>query len=283
MTAPIALSAISFHKALFSGQMRQSDVPSRAAALAIPAVELLDLLAVPLPFGRWTGLVRRSWHMVKSVLPFAPANPRPIKPKMYDPTVGEALRRAADSAGVRVLSWTLDTDLAVTGEGLAAAEAYWQRGSATAQSLGASVLRITSGGSPDATLLPAMRQNLQRLVSHANGLQVAVENHGGMSSDPALLAALVDGIAGVCLDLGNYPAPIRADAVRRLAPHTVHVHAKSYAFDTQGNETTVDYPTFIKTLREAGYSGGYSIEYEGYDAPEAGIRQTRALLQRLLS
>ena len=280
----IALSAISFHQALFSGRMSQREIPARAAALGFSAVELLDLLAVPLPFGPATGIVRRAWHTVKTLLPFAPHNPRPIRPKAYEPAIGADLRGIADKAGVQVISWTLDTDLAVRGDALIEAEAYWKRGVATAHALGASVLRITSGGTPDATLLPTMRTNLQQMVQLAQGLKVGVENHGGLSSDPALLVALVEGIenAGCCLDLGNYPVAIRHDAIPLLAPHTVHVHAKSYAFDAAGNETTVDYPTFIPLLQAAGYQGYYSIEYEGHDDPEQGIGQTKALLARLI-
>lgn len=278
----IALSAISFHQPLFSGRMSQQEIPARAAALGFSAVELLDLLAVPLPFGRATGIVRRAWHTVKTLLPFAPHNPRPIRPKHYMPAVGAELRQAADKAGVNVISWTLDTDLAVKGEALAAAEDYWDRGIATAHALGVEVLRITSGGAPDSALLPQMRGNLQRLVQKADGLKVGVENHGGLSSDPTLLAALVEGIAGCCLDLGNYLPPLRHEAIKPLAPHTVHVHAKSYAFDQSGNETTVDYPTFIALLQAVGYQGYYSIEYEGYEDAERGIAQTRRLLERLL-
>lgn len=278
----IALSAISFHQPLFSGRMSQQEIPARAAALGFSAVELLDLLAVPLPFGRATGSVRRAWHTVKTLLPFAPHNPRPIRPKHYVPSVGAELRQAADKVGVKVISWTLDTDLAVKGEALPAAEAYWERGIATAHALGAEVLRITSGGATDSALLPQMRSNLERLVQKADGLKVGIENHGGLSSDPTLLAALVEGIAGCCLDLGNYPAPLRHEAIKTLAPHTVHVHAKSYAFDKAGNETTVDYPAFIVLLQEADYQGYYSIEYEGYGDAERGIEQTRALLERLL-
>lgn len=277
----IALSAISFHQALFSGQMRQSEIPARAAALGFEAVELLDLLAVPLPFGRATGLVRRGWHTVKSLLPFMPHNPRPIRPKNYAPAIGAELRAVAEQAGVRVVSWTLDTDLAATGEALVAAEAYWERGIATARALGASVLRITSGGVPDSILLPTMRSNLQRLVQKAEGLKVGVENHGGLSSDPRLLVALIEEIAGCCLDFGNYLAPIRHEAVRQLAPHAVHVHAKSYAFDSVGNETTVDYPAFVGLLQAANYQGYYSIEYEGHGDAVRGIEQTQALLAKL--
>ncbi len=279
----IAVSAISFHQALFSGRMHQREVPARAMALGITNVELLDLLAVPLPFGRATGLVRRAYHALKSLVPGAPANPRPIRPKAYDPAIAVELKQSAEQAGVKVVSWTMDTDLAVTGDALNMAEAYWERGIATAHALGASVLRITSGGKPDAALLPTMRHNLQRLVDKAGTLKVGVENHGGLSSDPKLLVALIESIAGCCLDLGNYPSAMRHGAIQALAPHTVHVHAKSYTFDSVGNETTIDYPSLLALLQTAGYEGYYSIEYEGYGDPQQGIEQTKKLLEQLLS
>ena len=58
--------------------------------------------------------------------------------------------------------------------------------------------------------------------------------------------------------------------------------AKSYAFDAEGNETTIDYPLAMAIVVENDYHGFVGIEYEGDKASEdAGIRSTKALLERI--
>ena len=232
---------------------------------------------------RWTALARRGWHSLKRWLPWMPSSPLPRPPKRYSPDIARPLRAAADAAGVRVVSWTLDTDLTVQGEGLKAQRGYWQRGIATAHALGAEVLRVTTGGREgESSRLATAQQNLAELVSLAAGLQVAVENHHGLSSDPTLLAALLEAVpgAGCCLDFGNFAPAIRERALLAMAPHTVHVHAKSFAFNERGEETTFDYPAILGALNAAGYQGWFVIEYEGAGPPATPIQQTRALLLR---
>jgi sugar phosphate isomerase/epimerase len=281
----IALSAWSFHEALLSGRMQQREVPGAAARLGFAAVEMLDILAAPLPAGRWTGVARRGWHALRRGLPFLPHQPRPPRPKQYSPAIAEPLRRAADSAGVRVVSWTLDTDLTAEGAALEQQRAYWERGVETARALGCEVLRVTTGGRDgDGRGLRRAQANLQQLVEMAAGLRVAVENHWGLSRDPALLVALLEAVpgAGCCLDFGNWDDRIRNEAIRMLAPFTTHVHAKSFGFDANGNEANFDYRTIVGRLTEAGYEGWYVVEYEGDGPPETAIQQTRRLLERVI-
>jgi sugar phosphate isomerase/epimerase len=281
----IALSAWSFHEALLSGRMQQREVPGAAARLGFAAVEMLDILAAPLPAGRWTGVARRAWHALRRGLPFLPHQPRPARPKQYSAAIAEPLRRAADSAGVRVVSWTLDTDLTAEGAALEQQRAYWERGVETARALGCEVLRVTTGGRDgDGRVLRQAQANLRQLVEMAAGLQVAVENHWGLSGDSALLVALLEAVpgAGCCLDFGNWDEAIRDEAIGMLAPFTTHVHAKSFKFDADGNEATYDYRTIVDRLTEVGYGGWYVVEYEGDGPPETAIQQTRRLLERVI-
>jgi sugar phosphate isomerase/epimerase len=279
----IALSAISFHQTLFSQRIKQEDVPVLAAQLGFDAVELLDVLAVPLPAGAWTGMARRLWYMVKHNFPFLPHSPLRRVPKRYEATIAHPLREAAARANVKLIGWTVGTDLTVQGEALTVERAYWQRAIATAHLLGAEVLRIVTGGRKgDKSALPIAQKNLRELVAMADGLQVAIENHGGLSSEPDLLIALLNAVpaAGCCLDFGNFEPQIRQEAILKLVPYTLHVHAKSYAFDDQGAERTLPYDLFMNALSEVRYDGWFVIEYEGYGDPITGIKQTRRLLER---
>jgi sugar phosphate isomerase/epimerase len=76
-------------------------------------------------------------------------------------------------------------------------------------------------------------------VAIARKIRFAVENHGGLSSEPAVLAEFVQTFhspqLGVCLDFGNFEDD-RASGMQTLAPYAIHVHAKSHEFNTQGRK-----------------------------------------------
>ncbi len=124
-------------------------------------------------------------------------------------------------------------------------------------------------------------------------INVIVENHGGISSNGAWLASVMKLVdhprVGTLPDFGNFL--IRAEpetwydryrGVRELMPFAKAVSAKSYDFDTDGNETRTDFERMMAIVVEAGYRGYVGIEYEGDTLSEAeGVRRTRNLLQRV--
>jgi hypothetical protein len=60
------------------------------------------------------------------------------------------------------------------------------------------------------------------------------------------------------------------------------VSAKTYDFDAEGNETTIDYQRMMAIVVNAGYSDWVGIEYEGENLPEEeGIIKTQRLLERV--
>jgi len=59
------------------------------------------------------------------------------------------------------------------------------------------------------------------------------------------------------------------------------VSAKTFAFNEEGFETTIDYPRIMRIVLEAGYHGHVGIEYEGDGLDEyEGIRASKTLLER---
>lgn len=133
---------------------------------------------------------------------------------------------------------------------------------------------------------------LRRLCEHADplGLNVIVENHGGLSSDGDWLTGVIRRVdhprAGTLPDFGNFDiGPDRSydryRGVEQMMPFARAVSAKSYAFDEAGMETTIDYPRMMRIVLNAGYRGYVGIEYEGDDLPEHdGILATLRLLLR---
>lgn len=123
------------------------------------------------------------------------------------------------------------------------------------------------------------------------GLYVIIENHGGLSSNGAWMASVMKAAnhprVGTLPDFGNFTIGEgqqydRYEGVREMMPWARAVSAKSYDFDAQGNETTIDYARMMKIVLDAGFHAHVGIEYEGSRLSEAdGIRATKALLERL--
>jgi sugar phosphate isomerase/epimerase len=159
--------------------------------------------------------------------------------------------------------------------------------------LGCHSIRVnaqSSGSRDEQSKLAA--DGLRRLCEYADpqGLNVIVENHGGLSSDGSWLAGTVRLVrhprCGTLPDFGNFRVDAKTTydrylGVRELMPYAKAVSAKSMDFDSAGNETTIDYLQMLKIVAEAGYRGWIGVEYEGQRLDEeAGILATRRLLER---
>lgn len=122
-------------------------------------------------------------------------------------------------------------------------------------------------------------------------INVIVENHGGTSSHGKWLAMVIEQVGlpncGTLPDFGNFnmaqgKAYDRYLGVTELMPWAKGVSAKSYAFDAQGNETTIDFRRMLTIVRDAGFRGHIGVEFEGRNMDEyEGIKATKALLERL--
>jgi sugar phosphate isomerase/epimerase len=116
-------------------------------------------------------------------------------------------------------------------------------------------------------------------------IPVGIENHWGISGDPANIVRIIRAVAspwlGSCPDLGNFPRKVDAVAgLRLLAEHAVLLHAKSYRFDSHGRETRIDYPGLLPLFHEAGFAGPVTVEFEGFGDDLEGCLKTRDLLRR---
>ena len=106
----------------------------------------------------------------------------------------------------------------------------------------------------------------------SHGLNVIVENHGGLSSNGEWLSGVMKRVdlpnCGTLPDFGNFRVKEgemydRYKGVTDLMPFAKAVSAKSHDFDGKGNETHTDYFRMMKIVLDAGYSGFVGIEYEG--------------------
>lgn len=256
----ISLAEWSFHKAIFAKEMDHLDFAKTAKRdFGIEAVEY----------------VNQFWK-------------DKAKDEKY---LGEMKMRAADE-GVRSLLIMID------GEGQLgdaddakrkqAVENHYKWVDA-AKFLGCHSIRVNaaSSGSYDEQLQRAA-DGLRSLSEFAGkqGLNVIVENHGGLSSNGKWLASVIQSVGrdncGTLPDFGNFGDYDRYQGVKELMPFAKGVSAKSHDFDDEGNETHTDYFKMMPIVLEAGYHGYVGIEYEGSKLSEPeGIMATKKLLERV--
>lgn len=141
---------------------------------------------------------------------------------------------------------------------------------------------------------------LGRLAEFASDYSVGVivENHGGYSSDGKWLAGVMEQVGmdncGTLPDFGNFcvkregGSPWEGECVeeydmykgvKELMPYAKGVSAKSYDFDEEGYETTIDFTRMLHIIKDSGFTGYIGIEYEGNELSEReGIMKTKNLL-----
>jgi sugar phosphate isomerase/epimerase len=136
-------------------------------------------------------------------------------------------------------------------------------------------------------------EGLHALAEYAEqyNINVLVENHGGLSSNPQWLTATLKAAdhrrVGSLPDFGNFTISGTEQydnyaGVKLLMPYAGAVSAKSLDFNSRGEHTKFDYLRIMRSVVQAGYRGYVGIEYEGEHLSEdLGIRATQALLEKV--
>ena len=231
----------------------------------------------------------------------------PMKAQGLDSILKELKRRSDDLGMTNVLIMIDDEgDLSVDDEAeTSQAVDNHKKWVNAAAFLGCHAIRVNLFGAsdPEAWVTNSVR-SLKALSSYAadKNISVLVENHGGHSSNAKLLSQVMEKVAmdncGVLVDFGNFclrrenderwGAPCveeydRYRGIEELMPYAHGVSAKSYAFDEEGNETSMDFPKILNIVRDAGFSGFIGVEFEGPDAdPFPGMEATKSLIETVL-
>jgi len=202
------------------------------------------------------------------------------------------LRRRADGEGVAMLNIAVDKcgDMASPREWREAVKRHrsWLD---AALALGCTAIRANVGGydAPSALVaLAVAKESFAALAAEAaeRGVMLLIENHWGLSADPAAIVTIVEAAntpwLGTLPDFGNFPDEIRYAGLAQIAPYARAVHAKFYDFAPDGSQPRLDIARCVEILRAAGYQGSWGIEYEGKGDEHEGIVRSRDMLRALL-
>lgn len=174
-----------------------------------------------------------------------------------------------------------------------------------ANQMGCSAVRLNLFGESDPEKWVANSiLSLTDLADYAadKSINVIVENHGRLSSNVPVLMKVINGTGksncGTLPDFGNFCIAEEGygslfdgsckefydpyKGVSEMIVKAFGVSAKSYNFDEEGNETTLDYNRLLKIVKDAGYTGFVGVEYEGDRlSEEEGIIATKTLLENI--
>lgn len=160
-----------------------------------------------------------------------------------------------------------------------------------AATLGCPMIRVNveGEGSPQDVATAAV-DSLGRLIDYGRKqhIDVIVENHVGISCNAAWLAGVMKQLnsphGGTLADFGNFcvnrtkPETMdiagymktkcleeydRYKGITELMPYAKGVHAKTHLFNPDGTDQETDFHRMFKIIKDAGFTGWVSVEYEG--------------------
>ncbi|HEX4851963.1 MAG TPA: TIM barrel protein [Puia sp.] len=189
-----------------------------------------------------------------------------------------------------------------------------------AAELGCPMIRVNveGEGKPEDVSKAAI-DSLGRLLEYGkkSNIDVIVENHIGISCNASWLAGVMKQVnnshCGTLADFGNFcinrtkPEAQTIDAymktkcldeydrykgIAELMPFAKGVHAKTHQFDSNGNDKETDFARMFKIIKDSGFTGWVSVEYEGglfkmykkddlYLDNDAGVLATKKLIEKV--
>jgi sugar phosphate isomerase/epimerase len=158
--------------------------------------------------------------------------------------------------------------------------------------LGGKTMRVFAGNTPRGDTEERARARciaaLQEACEHAAryGVYLALENHGGITSTPeqllAIVAAVKSDFFGVNLDGGNFHTADPYADFGKVAPYAVTVQIKTEVQPGGGPKQPADLKRQVALLRQANYRGYVVLEHEAAEDPLAAVPRHLAELRRIL-
>jgi sugar phosphate isomerase/epimerase len=189
----------------------------------------------------------------------------------------------------RVSALLIDNPLTAGVEGASTARIEeYKRIMRAAHYLGAPLVRITvaaTGVSDQTAAVDRVTAALKQLLPVAKelGLKMAIGVSPGSSLAADSLLRIVNGVdpavLGVALEIeSGERRSLTREQVSKLAPFVYYLRVKATAFDSYGEETTIDFDEALSAFERSGYGGTISIGFDGDSDPVTGVIKTRDLL-----
>ena len=198
------------------------------------------------------------------------------------------VRAAAEQAQVEIWNLLIDAGDPVHPQHAARDEAWIAQWLDVAHALGAKRVRVIAGKQPPtAETLQRSRDALLRLADKAEplGIRVLTENWFETTSTPESVHELMratEGRIGLLFDFGNWKGATKHADLAQIARYAESCHCKPQ-FNADGGIERADYTRCFDIVRGAGFSGPFSLIYDGPNDDEfAGLAAEKAIAQNYL-
>ena len=160
-----------------------------------------------------------------------------------------------------------------------------------AKFLGCHSIRVNAGSSgtwDEQVKLAADGLSRLTAIGAKMGLNVIVENHGGLSSNADWLVEVIKKVdhkrCGTLPDFGNFRIKPGESydsyrGMQKLLPFAKGVSVKDRVWDDKGKQSALDYDRMLKLVHASGFRGYCGIEFGGY----ANLTASRKKLQTAIS
>ncbi len=147
--------------------------------------------------------------------------------------------------------------------------------------MGAPAIRIFAGNVPKGDSEDAARERCVSAINESlkyaatKGVYLALENHGGITATSEQLLKIIEGIDpspwfGVNFDGGNFRTEDPYADLAKIAPYAVNSQVKVEMFPG-GKKEPADLGRVVQILRDGGYRGFITLEYEAAEDPLVAI------------
>lgn len=284
----IGVSSYSFQQLISSGEETQLSIIQKAKDMGFDGIEFIDL-----------------------------SPPDGVSELEY----AKMIREESERLSLPVVIYTISANL-LSESGLDAEVERVCRKIDVAEALGAKKLRHDAAWSmPDGIknfkgfedILPILAEGCRRITEYAasKGIETMIENHGFFCQESERVEKIVTNTAspnfGVLCDIGNFCCADESScyAVGRLMPYIKHVHAKDFHiksgsgfnpgdgfFKSRGGNYLRgsvighgDIPVYqcLSLLKDKGYDGWVSVEFEGIENCLKGIEIGLKNLKKMIA
>lgn len=131
--------------------------------------------------------------------------------------------------------------------------------------------------------------SIEQLIPKAAkcGVTLGLENHWGLGRTAEGVKRIVDAVDSpwlqVTLDTGNFLDDPEYRQLTMLAPQAILLQAKTYYGGGTWYTLDLDYARIARIMRDAGYRGYVSLEFEGKDDPTESVKKSLAMLRQHFS
>jgi len=159
--------------------------------------------------------------------------------------------------------------------------------------LGGKTIRIFAGSVAKGDSEEKARERcvaaIQEACDHAAkyGIILALENHGGITSTPDQILAIVKVVKhdafGVNLDSGNFRTADPYGDLEKIAPYAVVAQLKTEVAPVGKGSQEADLKRLVDMLRKVNYRGYVVLEYEAKENAHQAVPRHLATLKKLLA